>query len=29
MGLRVYNTLGNKIEDFIPINEKKVGFYGC
>lgn len=29
MGLRVYNTLGNKIEDFAPVNEKKVGFYGC
>ena len=29
MGLRVYNTLGRKIEDFVPINGKKVGFYGC
>jgi len=29
MGLRVYNTLGHKIEDFIPIDTQKVGFYGC
>ena len=29
MGLRIYNTLGHKIEDFIPVNEKRVGFYGC
>lgn len=29
MGLRIYNTLGHKIEDFVPIDGKKVGFYGC
>lgn len=29
MGLRIYNTLGRKMEDFTPINQKKVGFYGC
>ena len=29
MGLRIYNTLGHKIEEFIPVNEKHVGFYGC
>ena len=29
MGLRIYNTLGHRIEDFVPIDQKKVGFYGC
>ncbi len=29
MGLRVYNTLGCKIDDFVPVKENKVGFYGC
>ena len=29
MSLRIYNTLGHKIEDFVPVNPKKVGFYGC
>ena len=29
MGLRVYNTLGRQIEDFVPFNNDKVGFYGC
>ena len=29
MGLRIYNTLGHKMEDFVPANPKKVGFYGC
>ena len=29
MGLRLYNTMGRKMEDFVPINEGKVGFYGC
>ena len=29
MSLRIYNTLGHKIEDFVPIDQKKVGFYGC
>lgn len=29
MGLRVFNTMGRKIEEFIPINKGKVGFYAC
>ena len=29
MGLRIYNTLGHKVEDFVPVDPKKVGFYGC
>ncbi|MDR0684428.1 MAG: cysteine--tRNA ligase [Spirochaetaceae bacterium] len=29
MPLSLYNTLGRKIETFTPINEGKVGFYGC
>lgn len=30
MALRVYNTLGYKMEDFIPITHtNQVGFYGC
>ena len=29
MGLRIYNTLGHKIEAFVPVDPKKVGFYGC
>ncbi len=29
MGLRVYNTMGYKIEDFVPVKENTVGFYGC
>lgn len=29
MGLRIYNTLGHKMEDFAPVNPKNIGFYGC
>ena len=29
MSLRIYNTLGHKIEDFVPVDPGKVGFYGC
>ena len=29
MGLRIYNSLTNKIEDFKPINEGKVTMYVC
>ena len=29
MSLRLYNTMGRKMEDFKPIQEGKVGFYGC
>ena len=29
MSLKLYNTMGKKIEDFIPINKNIVGFYGC
>lgn len=29
MGLRIYNSLSNKIEDFKPINEGKVTMYVC
>lgn len=29
MGLRLYNTMGREIQDFIPIQEGFVGFYGC
>lgn len=29
MSLRLYNTLGYKMEDFVPIKNKEVGFYGC
>ncbi|MEL3906777.1 MAG: cysteine--tRNA ligase [Treponema sp.] len=29
MSLRVYNTLGYKMEEFIPIKKNEVGFYGC
>ncbi len=29
MSLKLYNTMGKKIEDFIPINKDFVGFYGC
>ncbi len=27
--LKVYNTLSNRIENFVPINGKKVGLYTC
>lgn len=29
MALKLYNTMGRKIEDFKPRVEGKVGFYGC
>ena len=29
MGLRFYNTMGRQLQDFVPIHEGKVGFYGC
>ena len=29
MALRLFNTMGRKIEDFIPVEEGKCGFYGC
>jgi cysteinyl-tRNA synthetase len=27
--LRLYNTLGRRLEEFVPIEPGKVGFYGC
>ena len=29
MGLKIYNSLSNKMEEFIPINEGKVNMYVC
>ncbi len=29
MSLRLYNTMGRRLEEFIPIHPGKVGFYGC
>ncbi len=29
MGLRLFNTMGRELEEFIPINGNKVGMYGC
>lgn len=29
MGLRLYNTMGRSLEEFVPLNPGKVGFYGC
>ncbi len=29
MGLKIYNSLSNKLEDFIPVNSKKVNMYVC
>ena len=29
MALRIYNTMGRKMEEFKPIEEGYVGFYGC
>lgn len=29
MSLRLYNTMGRKIEEFVPIAPGKAGFYGC
>lgn len=27
--MKIYNSLNNKLEEFIPINDKKVGIYVC
>jgi cysteinyl-tRNA synthetase len=29
MGLKVFNTLGRKLEDFVPLNPPRVGIYVC
>ena len=29
MGLRLFNTAGGKLEDFVPIQERSVGLYCC
>lgn len=29
MGLRLYNTMGREMQDFVPIAPGHVGFYGC
>lgn len=29
MALKLFNSMGKKIEDFVPIQEGFVGFYGC
>ncbi|MFA6937640.1 MAG: cysteine--tRNA ligase [Treponema sp.] len=29
MGLRLYNTLGHEMQDFVPITPGFAGFYGC
>lgn len=29
MGLRLYNTMGRQMQDFVPIKDGFVGFYGC
>ena len=29
VALKLYNTMGRKMEDFKPINESEVGLYGC
>jgi cysteinyl-tRNA synthetase len=29
MGLRLYNTMGREMQDFVPITPGHVGFYGC
>ena len=29
MSLKLYNTMGRQMENFIPINKEFVGFYGC
>ena len=29
MSFQLYNTMGKKLENFIPINKNVVGFYGC
>ena len=29
MGLRLYNTMGRAMQEFVPVHENHVGFYGC
>ena len=29
MSLKLYNTMGHKLEEFIPVTPGYVGFYGC
>jgi cysteinyl-tRNA synthetase len=29
MGLRLFNTMGRTMQDFVPITPGRVGFYGC
>jgi len=29
MGLKLFNSLGKKMQDFIPVRDDIVGFYGC
>lgn len=29
MGLRLFNTMGREMQDFVPITSGHVGFYGC
>ncbi|MBR4464251.1 MAG: cysteine--tRNA ligase [Treponema sp.] len=29
MGLRIFNTMGHEMQDFTPVNDGHVGFYGC
>ncbi|MFP4638249.1 MAG: cysteine--tRNA ligase [Spirochaetaceae bacterium] len=29
MSLRLFNTLGRRVQDFVPIEDKKVGMYTC
>jgi cysteinyl-tRNA synthetase len=29
VGLKVFNTLTNRLEDFVPLDDKKVGLYVC
>lgn len=29
MGLKFFNTMGRKLVDFVPVNNDRVGFYGC
>ena len=29
MSLRIYNTLGHRMEEFVPVDQQKIGFYGC
>ena len=29
MGIRIYNTMSRTLEDFVPLQDKKVGMYAC